>query len=881
MTESVYILDGNYLIYRSYHAMSRANLRDSSGQPTGAVYGVLRFMVTLLEEYDPDYIVCAYDSEGPTFRKEFYEEYKIQRPEMPEELRAQMPTIRELFETLNIPIAQSEGFESDDLLASMVEQWSDDHDGEFVLVSNDKDNFQLANENVKVLKQKQGLSDTEILTGDDIEDELGVPPDQVPDFLSLVGDSVDNIPGVEGIGPTYASRLLEHFDSVETMLDAREEISEVVSDRLTENILDSEEQIADSKMLVQLREDAPLSLDLEDARFEGIEYEGLIDFCRRLEFTSIREELESELDLTPGWDELDPDWNHHQLSDFDPDVLGESVFGFVRLPGAESSIMRADRFYLLLYSGGKVHILESSSPLEFADNYDRVLEALVDSNFTAFNQKYLQVLAYRTNNEPPQQLADFDLMIGSYLVNPDKDHEVTDLISREHGTTVPDYDPDWDEEQRHDWMARVVTLLQAVATDVREEVDEKQQKEVMGELELPLTKILARMEFNGIALDTDFLESLSDEIRDTIESLRDEAHEIVGRDFNLNSPKQLREILFEELELPVQSKTDSGKPSTNADTLEALADHHELPEVILEYRQYNKVESTYLKPLVEAVNPNTQKIHTEFNQTIAATGRLSSSNPNLQNIPVRDEFGRRVREAFVASREDYELLAADYSQIELRLLAHMSQDEALMEAFNQDRDVHTMAAADIFEKDTEAVDEDDRRVAKVVNYGIAYGLSAHGLSRDLDIPRDEAQNYIDRYFERYPGVRAYLDQTVERARDQGYVETLWGRRRYIPELKSDDFYQQQFADRAAVNAPIQGTAADLMKKAMIDLYPKLDDFDCNLLLQVHDELVLEGHEEELGELADVVETTMADALDLRVPITISVKKGSNWGEVSK
>ncbi|MFB6347619.1 MAG: DNA polymerase I [bacterium] len=881
MSESIYILDGHYLIYRSYHAMSKANLRNSSGQPTGAVYGVLRFMVTLLEDYDPDYIVCAYDSEEPTFRKEFYEDYKIQRPEMPDELRAQMPIIEELFEALNIPVEQAEGFESDDLLASMVDEWSGEIDGEFVLVSNDKDNFQLADGSVKVLKQKQGLSDTEILTGDDIEDELGVPPGKVPDFLSLVGDSVDNIPGVEGIGPTYAGRLLNHFDSVEEMLESPDEISDVVSDRLTENILDNQDQIHDSKHLVQLRDDAPLSLELDDARFEGIEYETLVEFCRRMEFTSIREELEEKLDITPGWDDLDPDWEHHNLEEFDPSAIDENPFVFVFLPGENASIMQADRFYTMILVEGTVHVLESSSPLEFSDNYQSIIERLSQVGTESFQQKHLQVLAHRTGSTVPQELSTFDLKIASYLVNPDKDHEIRDIVSRELGTTVPEYDNNWDNDTLHDWLSRVTILLSSLCADIKAEVREKKQEDVLEQLELPLTSILAEMEFNGIALDSEFLEDLSRQIGETIESLRSRAHDIVGESFNLNSPKQLREILFDKLELPVQSKTDSGKPSTNAETLEALSEHHELPEVILEYRHYNKIESTYLSPLVEAVNPNTQKVHTEFNQTIAATGRLTSSRPNLQNIPVRDEFGRRVREAFTVSEEDYQLLAADYSQIELRLLAHMSQDEALMEAFNEGRDVHTTAAADIFEKDPGQVDEDDRRVAKVVNYGIAYGLSAHGLSSDLDISRDEAQNYIDRYFERYPGVRAYLDQTIERARDQGYVETLWGRRRYIPELNSNDYYQQQFADRAAVNAPIQGTAADLMKKAMIDLDPKLEHLRCRLLLQVHDELVLECHQEDIDEMSGTVESTMADAIDLRVPVTISLKTGDNWGEVSK
>ncbi len=881
MTDEIFLLDGNYLIYRSYHAMSRADLRNSRGQPTGAVYGLLRFLLTLFEEYDPDYLVCTMDSEEPTFRHEFYEEYKIQRPEMPDELKAQLPTIEQLFEILDIPVLQSEGFESDDLLATLVNAWSRD-DREFVLVSNDKDNFQLVDGSVGILKQKRGLSDTEFLSdAEDVREELGVKPEQVPDYLSLMGDSVDNIPGVEGVGSTYASRLLRDFGSVEEMLEEPERLTETVSERLADNIVDSRNQILDSKELVKLRRDAPFDVELGEARFESIDSEELIAFCRDHDFRSLVEDLESELDFVPGWEETEVEFTWRNLEAFRPTHLPDPQLAHVHIPGEETSLMRTENVVLVVLDRNEVVLFEGQFPLDRKGEVRELIDHLHERGCPVFSRKRFQLLTLRGECGPVKPFSCVDLKLVSYLVDPDKDHTLDEIIRREVGTSVPDYDPDWSRREWGDWLTRRISLMSLVADELLSSLADREQEPILNELELPLTPILAKMEHNGIGVDQNSLNDLSKRIESKLTSLRDRAHKLAGTEFNLNSPKQMRKILFDRLELPVQEKTDSGKPSTNADTLEALEKHHELPEVILEYRKFNKIESTYLSPLVEAINPRTGKIHTVFNQTVASTGRLSSSNPNLQNIPVREEFGRQVREAFVASEESYELVAADYSQIELRLLAHMSQDETLVEAFRNGKDVHTIAAADIFDKAKEAVDESDRRVAKVVNYGIAYGLSAHGLSGDLDISREEAQNYIDRYFERYPGVRAYIEQTIEQARDQGFVETLRGRRRYVPALRSDDFYQQQFAERAAVNAPIQGTAADLMKQAMIDLDPELSDYNCNLLLQVHDELVLEAPKKQTDALGRVVENVMAEAIDLRVPVTVSVKTGKNWGAVSK
>ncbi len=883
MAKRFFILDTHNLIYRAYYAMSRAELTDSQGQPTGAVYGLLRMLIDLVREYDPDYLAATFDSREPTFRDEFYEKYKAQRPEMPEDLRAQIPPIRNLLELLEIPVVQVEGYESDDLIATLVETWGDRGDLELVVVSNDKDTFQLVNGSVRILKQNQGISDVRLLDREEVEEEMGVAPSQVPDYLSLIGDSADNIPGVEGVGPTYAGRLLEEFETIEQMLENPERIGDCVSERLEENILSSTDQLRDSKHLILLRRDAPIELELESFEFPGIRPARLLPFCRKMEFRSLRRDLEEQMDHRPGWDELDLPVEVHPLEEVDP---GDSfyqqapLYGYACGEEPGEKPMRVKRVNWVLTDGVEARVVRVPVEPASEDDFSELRRVLFHKVLYLHNQKFLQVIGYRlgAGSEPPEEV--FDLQLGSYLVDPDQDHDLNEILSRVVGTTVPDF-PEEDDRAQTRWMARRAILMVEACEEIEREVEERRQRTFLETLEKPLTGILARMEYNGIRVEVSVLQELSGELEQTLQNKRDRANELAGESFNPNSPKQLRRILFEKLELPVQGKTSTGKPSTDADTLEALQEHHPLPEVILEYRRYNKIESTYLAPLVEAINPDTGRVHTEFNQTIAATGRLSSSNPNLQNIPVRDEFGRRVREAFVPSEERYELIAADYSQVELRILAHMSRDEALIQAFGEGKDIHSLTAADLFERDLEEVDEDDRRVAKVVNYGITYGLSAYGLSTDLDIPQPEAEQYIERYFQRYPGVKAFIDRTVERARERGYVETLRGRRRYIPELASGDFYRQQFAERAAVTARSQGTAADIMKQAMIDLDPHLEDFDCRLLLQVHDELVLEADEAEVDAVTEIVREKMGEATSLEVPLTVSVKIGSNWGEVSK
>ncbi len=882
MSEKLFILDGHYLIYRSYHALKRANMRTSSGQPTGAIFGLLRLLMVLFEDYDPDYLVCALDSKEPTFRHEFYEDYKDERPEMPDDLRAQIPEIKKLFELLDIPVLLEPGFESDDLIASLVHKWQEQDQLEIVIVSNDKDIFQLVNDKVSVLKQKSGLSEVKMLDEKGVEEELGVKPEKVADFLALVGDKSDNVPGVAGVGPAYAKKILDSAKNIENMLQNPRQIPE----RFRDKIKEAAEQITSSKHLVDLRLDAPVDLELERLKWDRINYPELIEFCRQKEINSIQEKLEKEAGIDSDWDELDGGYELVSLKEL---LAEEEFLDRSRLAGLfttyppEKKMMKAKKLYWFLAAGEKCRVVEISPEdvsRDTTDRFESVISKIKTKNYYTYRHKNGVLTALRLGGDFPVNEKLFDLQLGSYVVRPESNHELEEILKQELKMTIPEPEK-MSEEIYFNRQARKVRLLVRAALELKEKIDVLEQQKVLEELELPLVEILGRMEYNGIKLDVDRIKQLQDELEGKLKSLEEKAHRLAEEKFNLNSPKQIREILFDNLGLPKKGKTGSGKPSTDADSLRELQEHHPLPGVILEHRRFKKVESTYLQPMIDAVNPHTGRIHTEFNQAATATGRLSSSSPNLQNIPVREQFGRQVREAFVPGRDDFQLLAADYSQIELRLLAHISGDKTLVEAFKKGRDIHSLTAAQLNNKSPSEVEESERRTAKVVNYGITYGLSAFGLARDLDISREEAKKYIEDYFCRYPGVKKYIEKTEQEAREKGYVCTLWGRRRYVPELTSDDFYRRQFARRVAVNAPIQGTAADMMKKAMIDLEPRLENYNCNLLLQVHDELILEVARGEIMRLEEEVRSTMAAAMKLDVPVKVSTKIGNNWGEISK
>lgn len=879
MSKKFFLLDGHYLIYRSYHAMKRAGLHDLQGRPTGAIFGLLRFLLKLQEDFAPDYLACALDSKEPTFRHEFFEDYKADRPEMPDDLRVQISRIKEMFELLEIPVFLEPGYESDDLLATTSEMWVETPDTEIIIVSNDKDLFQLVCPNISVLKQSQGLTDFELIGSQQVEEKLGVDPEQVPDYLSLVGDKVDNIPGVKGIGSTYATRLLEEHGTVEEILNNMDKLT----DRFREKIESSRDQLEESRELVQLRYDAPIEISREDCEFEAADFGNLVEFCRELDFSGPLDKITELSGREPRTGGREVDWEQLAPAEL-VDKISESdsaITGYFAPLNRECKPLDTEKALFLWKRKDSVCLAEFEMGEDQGAVFAELIEQLVARKFCTFHVKFLLIWANRRQVETPAFTDLVDLQLASYLLAPDQQHSLPEVIQRETGEKLPDYEEQASRNEKFEWYAGAVELLEELSAELEDRVGTDGQHRLLRELEQPLTGLLARMECNGINIDESELRQFSGELESKLEELCARAHEVAGEEFNLNSPKQLREILFDKLDLSPQGQTDSGKPSTDADSLEALADAHPLPEIILEYRRYKKVNSTYLSPLVEAVNPRTDRVHTEFNQTVAATGRLSSSRPNLQNIPVRDEFGRRVRRAFVPAREDYVFLAADYSQVELRLLAHFSGDQTLMEAFRGSKDIHTLTAVELTDKEPEAIEESDRRIAKVVNYGIAYGLSEFGLARDLDVSQEEAEAYIDDYFNRYPKVKQYIDNTVERAEEVGYVTTIMDRRRYIPQINSDDYFQQQFARRVAVNAPIQGSASDLIKQAMIDLEPELAGFECNLLLQIHDELLLEVKETELESLRELLREVMCEALELEVPLEVAVKSGNNWAQVSK
>ncbi len=877
MGERIFILDGHYLIYRSYHAMKRAGLKDSSGRPTGAVFGLLRFLISLQKGYEPDYLVCALDSKEPTFRHEFFEDYKANRPDMPDDLRSQISLIKEIFELLDVPVLLEPGLESDDLVAGLVEKWKHLKDREIIIVSNDKDLFQLVSDKVSVLKQSRGLTDVKLLNESGVEDELGVSPERVSDFLALTGDSADNVPGVAGIGDAYAAKLLDKYGDVETILANTESIE----GHLGEKIRANKQQLEESFELVQLRSDCEIDFELEDCIFEQEKFLNLKEFCANLDLNSVlrdiedmfrsREELTTE--RTVDFAVVSAEELKRRLS------AGEFRGIFVETDGGETKIVSAETVYLMLAADGVVEAAVVRGE-EGRKLYEKVQEILVNHSCYFFGIKEFYALGFKLEVEPKLVNKPIDLKLASYLLSPEAGHSLPEVVRRQVGGEP--IEPQENEEGKWlKWRATLFGSLLEVADEITERVKENKQKQILDELEQPLARELARMEHNGIKIDSQKLNEFSDELEAKLAKLTRQAHDSAGEEFNLNSPKQLREILFEKLDLEPCGKTDSGKPSTDADSLQTLSDVHDLPAIILEYRRYKKINSTYLTPLVEAVNQNTGRLHTEFNQTVTATGRLSSSNPNLQNIPVREEFGRRVREAFVPSQSNYLLIAADYSQVELRLLAHFSGDKTLINAFKEGRDVHRLTAAELTGKPIEKVEESDRRTAKVVNFGIAYGLSEYGLARDLGVSRDEAKKYIEKYFRRYSGVKKYIEDVINQAREKGYVETLYGRRRYVPEINSGDYFRQQFARRSAINAPIQGTAADLIKKAMIDLAAPLAEYDHNLLLQIHDELLLETELSDVQRVSAEVEKQMCAAVELEVPLEVEVKVGGNWAEVSK
>jgi DNA polymerase-1 len=899
----LFLVDGHALAYRSFFAFIRNPLINSKGENTSAAFGFTRMMLLLMKKYHPDYLAVVFDSEEETHRHREYPEYKAQREEMPDDLSVQFPMIIEILEALGVKILQMPGFEADDVIATMSEK-AISQGIDVRIVTGDKDLFQLLSDRVRIIRPGRGTALEDEIGPEYLEERFGLRPDQIRDLLALMGDSSDNIPGVKGIGEKTALKLLRRFGSLEELL-AR--VDEIEPEHVRKKIESGKESALFSKNLVSLQ-DVPLEVPPVDLAIEKPDGDKLADVLLRLEFHQILRELS----LQSGSDDIEPDY-----AVVDESWLGElarlleSAPEFVLdvettsldpmdavLVGIAFSTKAGKGWYVpvcggLRRDGGLFEANEGEParvvPLETVR--DALGGVLADDRIgkIGHNIKYdLQVLeAHGFTVEG----VSFDTMIASYCLDPERRSHSLDTLALEYCrhrmVSYKDLFPPGDRERDiytvpleklGNYSCEDADFTMRLKAKFVDALAEFGFERLFREIEMPLCLVLKRMEQEGVAVDCGKLEALSGEIAHKLETLTDGIHDLAGEAFNINSNKQLQRILFEKLGLPAARRTKTGH-STDVEVLTELSGEHAIVGRILEYRKLTKMASTYIDALPRLVNRSTGRIHTSFNQTVTSTGRLSSSEPNLQNIPIRTDLGRKIRSAFVP-RAGNMLMDADYSQIELRIMAHLSSDDALVEAFREGIDVHTLTAARIYGVPGEDVNENMRSQAKTINFGVIYGMGARGLSRQLGISVDEAKRFIGEYFEKYPGVKAYIERSIERARENGFAETLLGRRRPLPDIGSEDGRVRSFSERIAVNMPIQGTAADMIKVAMIGIDRDIRErgLGSRMILQVHDELVFDVVPGEADEMERLVRDRMESAAELSVPLKVDIGTGANWLE---
>ncbi|QTB21503.1 DNA polymerase I [Lysinibacillus sphaericus] len=870
--EKLLLLDGNSLAYRAFFALPL--LTNDSGIHTNAVYGFTTMLQRILEEEQPTKILVAFDAGKTTFRHETFTEYKGGRQKTPPELSEQFPYIRKLIDAYGIKQYEQDLYEADDIIGTLAKEASS-QDMDVIIVSGDRDLTQLATEQVTVYITKKGITEIERNTPAFIAEKYGLTPLQIIDMKGLMGDSSDNIPGVPGVGEKTAVKLLKEHGSVEALYEAMDTLK---ASKMKEKLVANEEQAIMSKKLATIYTDAPITISLTDLAYNGPNEEELMNVWRELGFKSLLEKS----DFTVQEQEQTP-FDFEQVQEVHQEDLQDVMAVHVELENEHYHTCAL--LGMALSDGTKTQYI----PFEIAAKSDILRRWLEDSSKIKYmsDSKASKAALKRAGI----QLAgvDFDLVLASYINNPGLSGDDVATLAREFGY----YDVQADETVYGKGAKRAVPEIDKLAQHVSRKayavwslqpklealLKENEQFYLYKELELPLAAILGEMESEGITVNRSTLEKMGQELNDKLVVLEQEIYAEAGETFNINSPKQLGVILFDKLGLPVIKKTKTGY-STAADVLEKLKSEHAIIEYILLYRQLGKLQSTYIEGLLKEIHEKDSKVHTRFQQALTATGRLSSTDPNLQNIPIRLEEGRKIRQAFVPSKEDWILFSADYSQIELRVLAHMSEDKNLVEAFREGMDVHTRTAMDVFHVSEEEVDSNMRRAAKAVNFGIVYGISDYGLSQNLDITRKEAATFIEKYFASFPGVKQYMDDIVQNAKFNGYVTTILNRRRYLPDITSSNFNLRSFAERTAMNTPIQGSAADIIKKAMIDMDARLkkENMQAKLLLQVHDELIFEAPKEEIAMLEKIVPEVMENAIELSVPLKVDFNHGSTWYE---
>lgn len=874
------VIDGNSIANRAFYALPL--LTNSSGLHTNAVYGFTTMLLKLLEEEKPTHFLVAFDAGKMTFRHQTFKEYKGKRMKTPPELSEQFPVIRQVLEAFGIRYLEQEGYEADDIIGTLTLQAEKDKI-ETLVVTGDKDMLQLASEHVTIALTRKGVSETERFTPQHIYETYGLKPEQIIDLKGLMGDASDNIPGVPGIGEKTGLKLLHQYGSVEEVLARSDELK----GKMKERILAHEQDARMSKQLAKINREMEYRITWNDLTYDGYNPHAVSDLFQRLEFQSLLDKLNIQIE-TPS----EPKEKLKYVTITEKNV-SQLVQSLSKIRGLHVEVI-----------GDNPHRSEIAGLAMAVDN----ICYYVSFNFlkSPTGEQLRQWLADDANEKWVFDLhkveaalkwegivlkgVTFDVHLAAYLLDPTKQGgHVLSSLAKQYGLTVLDTDDDVygkgakfklpDEETLQKHLSHKAYVILQLTPKLKESLERVEMHQLYYELEQPVASLLVTMEMNGICVDPQGLNDFGTELKQKIDQMMTEIYALAGTKFNLNSPKQLGEILFDKLQLPVIKKTKTGY-STDAEVLEKLASHHQIVSLILEYRQLAKLQSTYVEGLRKEIRPETNKIHTYFRQTVAATGRLSSQYPNLQNIPIRLEEGRKIRKIFIPSEEGWMIFAADYSQIELRVLAHLSQDERLMEAFHHHMDVHTKTAMDVFGVTSEEVDADMRRQAKAVNFGIIYGISDYGLSQNLNISRKQAAAFIEQYFHVFQGVRKYMDHIVKQAKEDGYVATMLNRRRYLPEIRSSNYNQRSFAERTAMNTPIQGTAADIIKLAMLQVSARIreQNLRSRLLLQVHDELVFEIPPEELEIMLKLVPEVMENALQLDVPLKVDVNYGLNWYE---
>ena len=893
-TNKLVLVDGSSYLFRAYHAMP--NLSNSQHEPTGAIYGVINMIKRLQSDYGNHHLVVVFDAKGKTFRNDMYPEYKAHRPPMPDELRVQIEPIHQIIQAMGLPLLCVEGVEADDVIGTLANQAAQ-HGMDTVISTGDKDMAQLVNKHVSLVNT---MTDT-TMDREGVIEKFGVPPELIIDYLTLIGDTSDNIPGVPKVGPKTAVKWLQEYGSLDAIIANADKIGGKVGEYLRESL----SYLPLSKQLVTIKCDVPLDVSPDSLHPSAVDTQTLRELFSRFEFkTWLSQVLANKTEVTPTQNKATKKYTtiltQAELDTWLARLRAAEVFAIdtetTSLDYMQAEIVGisfSDKTGEAAYVPVAHDYMDAPAQLARADVLAQLKPLLEDPQQRKLGQNLKYDMSVFARYDIELRGIAYDTMLESYVLDSTANRHDMDTLALKylsHNTIHYEDVAGKGAKQIGFNEVPIETASEYAAedADVTYRLHEalwprlKQHASlviVFEKIEMPLVPVLSRMERRGVLIDKDKLKTQSQQLSKRLLELEQEAYKEAGEEFNLGSPKQIQAILFDKHGLPVISKTPTGQPSTAESVLQELADEYSLPRLILETRALSKLKSTYTDKLPEMIDAVSGRVHTSYQQAVAATGRLSSTDPNLQNIPIRSEEGRRIRQAFIA-QEGYKLVAADYSQIELRIMAHLSGDAGLVNAFKAGEDIHRATAAEVFGVSTDQVTNDQRRSAKAINFGLIYGMSAFGLARQLNIARGEAQSYIDLYFSRYPGVKEYMERTRETAKQQGYVETVFGRRLYLPDINASNMQRRQYAERTAINAPMQGTAADIIKLAMIELDKEIisQQHDIRMIMQVHDELVFEVNASIVEQSVVMIREKMVSAAQLTIPLVVDVGVGSNWDE---